>query len=54
MNRSPLSPGIPFQGSTTHNATYKPFKVGGNPMFETADVRYNFSGMIFLNYFQGI
>jgi len=31
--RSPLSPGIPFQGTTTHNATYKPFRVGGNPMF---------------------
>lgn len=35
--RSPLSPGIPFQGSTTHNATYKPFKVGANPMFATGD-----------------
>jgi hypothetical protein len=35
--RSPLSPGIPFQGATTHNATYKPFKVGANPAFAMAD-----------------
>lgn len=32
-NRSPLSPGIPFLGRTTHNSTYKPYKVGGAPMF---------------------
>jgi hypothetical protein len=31
--KSPLSPGIPFLGETTHNKTYKPFKVGGAPMF---------------------
>jgi len=32
-NRSPLSPGIPFLGRTTHNSTYKPYKVQGAPMF---------------------
>jgi len=35
--KSPLSPGIPFLGETTHNKTYKPFKVGGAPMFPIMD-----------------
>jgi len=34
-NKSPLSPGIPFLGETTHSKTYKPYKVGGAPMFAT-------------------
>jgi len=36
-NRSPLSPGIPFLGRTTHNSTYKPYKVGGAPMFSAKE-----------------
>jgi len=36
-NKSPLSPGIPFLGETTHSKTYKPFKVGGAPMFVTKE-----------------
>jgi len=31
--RSPISPGIPFLGVTSHNSTFKPYKVGGNPLF---------------------
>lgn len=32
-NKSPITTGIPFLGETTHNATYKPFKVSQVPDF---------------------
>jgi len=33
-NKSPITTGLPFMGETTHAATYKPFKVEDNPLFE--------------------
>jgi len=35
--RSPLPPGIPFLGETTHNKTFKPFRIGNAPMFNVKD-----------------
>jgi len=35
--RSPLSPGIPFMGKSTHNATYKPHNIEAMPNFPIID-----------------